>query len=92
MPCCWVQAEVEHAKQSLYRLQQELFAQAQAAEEKERERAADAAAEQAAQRARRAREAAVAETRRAEVQQIARRVCLSYLNYNIQLLLGSSDI
>ena len=83
---------MEHAKQNLYRLQQKLFAKAQAAEAEERERAADAAAEQAAQRAQQAREAAVAEARRAEVQQSARRVRFAYLNHTVQLLLSSIDI
>ena len=85
---CCVQTEVDHAKQNLYNLQQELFAKAQAAEAKEQERAADAAAEQAAQRAQRAREAAVTEARQREVQQSARRVRLAYEKPESKLLLG----
>ena len=91
MVCCCVQAEVEHAKQSLYRLQQEMFARAQAAEANERERAADAAAEQAAQGARRAQEAAIADARRQEMQQRARRVRLASLNSSSTCLLGSLE-
>ena len=83
-----VQAEVEHAKQNLYSLQQELFAKAQAAEAKERERTANVAAEQAAQRAQRAQEAAVADARRQEMQQRARRVRLAFLNNDSKALLG----
>ena len=49
-----MQVEVEMAKHSLYKAQQELLAKVQAADARERERAAELAAEAASRRAREA--------------------------------------
>ena len=76
---------MEHAKQHLYRLQQELFAKAQAAEAKEQERAANAAAEEAVQRGLR-RDFAAGQRL---LQQRARRVRLADWNHKSNFLLGS---
>ncbi len=74
-----MQVEVEMAKHSLYKAQQELLAKVQAADARERERAAELAAEaasrrarEAAQRAQQAQEAARLEARRREIEQNAR--------------------
>ncbi len=70
---------MEEAKHSLYKAQQELLAKVQAADVRERERAAELAAEatarraqEAAQRAQQAQEAARLEARRREIEQHAR--------------------
>ena len=68
-----MQAEVEEAKQSLYRAQQKLLAQAQAAEARERQRAAELAANEAARRAQSAQEAAAMQARRQKMEQKARK-------------------
>ena len=77
---------MEQAKQSLYKAQQELLTKAQAAEVRERERAAGLAAaryaeeaarraRETAERARKAQEAAVMEARRREIEQRIRQAC-----------------
>ena len=81
-----MQGQVEEAKQSLYRAQQELLTKAQAAEARERERSAEVAAaryaeeaarraREAAERARKAQEAAVMEAKRQEMVQRVRQAC-----------------
>ena len=77
-----MQVEVEEAKRSLYRAQQELLAKVQATEARERERATERAAEaaarraqEAAQRAKQAQVAARLEARRREIEQHARQAC-----------------
>lgn len=74
-----MQIEVEEAKHNLYRAQQELLVKAQAAEARERDRAAELAAEAAArraqevaQRAQQAQEAARMNARRHKIEQHAR--------------------
>lgn len=71
-----MQAEVEEAKRSLYRAQQKLLAQAQAAEAREHQRTAELAADEAARRAQSAQEAAAMRARRQEMEQISRKACV----------------
>ena len=75
-----MQAEVEEAKRSLYRAQQKLLAQAQAAEARERQRAAELAADEAARRAQSAQEAAAMRARRQEMEQTTRKACVLTLS------------
>ncbi len=71
-----MQAKVEKAKQSLYRAQQELLAQGEAAEKRERERSAELAADEADRRAKSVQEAAEMQARRLEIEQKARKACV----------------
>ena len=75
-----MQAEVEEAKQSLYKAQRTLLAQAQAAEARERQRAAELAANEAARRAQSAQEAVAMQARRQEMEQKARKACVLTLS------------
>ena len=80
------QVKMEAAKHSLYRAQQELLTKVHSAEVRERERAAELAAEaaarraqDAAQRARQAQETARLEARRREMEQQARQATATSL-------------